>query len=678
MFCIKCGRPTEDGKTMCDACAAQELAYNPVAEPAYQSAPEPVYQPAAEPVYQPAAEPVYQPAAEPVYQHPVEPVYQSAPQNYYQNPAEPVYQSAPSFELNNPAETGKKAKKAKKAKSGKKGFPVGGIVAAVAVVGVAAAAFFCWDSIVSFFMRSFASPEDYMSHVEQKAAEDTINDITTIYGDILGAMGGETETEDYAVKSDIQLTIGDEILDVLQSSMTASGMDMDLSWLSNIKLSGYVGSNEDLMKADLGIGLGNTTVATISYLMDLGESTMYLGIPELSDTYLQLNLEDIPGVTEDMEEIENQLNQMQDMMDEIVKLLPAEEKLNEVLVRYWGIVLANLEDVEKSTETVEAGGLEQKLNVIECTITQEGLYNIVIAILEDLQNDKEMMECVYAIAELSGADEDMVDEAIDMALESMEDMAKDADNDNRINLTTYVDNSDKIVGRTIEVEGSDMDPVKMYYITVWEKDEFAFEANVADQMEIIGSGSREKKLISGEYALEVQGMEVVTLEIADYDEKAAEEGYLNGVFTIAPGSDLADLVTGAMGSPVDPEDDYYGSYEAYPSASSSTSSVVGAILNFELELSFVNTESNSEFGMVMKAAGVDVIGIKVTAEKVEPTDVKIPKDSVELDMEDPASIQEWVLGMDFEKVVSNLEKAGLPAELMEYVYEFVDQFEELG
>lgn len=641
MFCVNCGKQIGDGQVMCEACAAaKNLPYNPNNEPGYQPQ-QPAYEP---PGYQPQ-QPAYEP---PVYQ-PQQPVYQ---QPVYQQPAAPEQP----FVLNNPAqEQPKKAPKKKKGGKGGKGFPVGGLVAAVLVVAIAVTAVFCWDAISSFFVRSFASPEDYMAHVEQKAAKDQINSLTSAYGGMLDALGGGAG--DYAMQTEMHFEMGDELLTMLETTLAYSGMDMDLSWLSDIKMTIYGNYSGDLTQSDIGIGLGKTTIATISVLLDMESGDLYMGIPELSDTYLSGSMEDAGMTAEDMAAVKDTIN-------ELMEKLPSEEKLNENLTRYWDIVLANAQDVEKGTETVEVDGLEQKLNVISCTFTEEDLLNIAAAILEDVRDDEEMMDLIVAVYELSAPRNESsvegvydpetdsyysenitvevdyeaeVKEAIAYALEELETLKDDADDDNRINLTTYIDNADKIVGRTIEVEADGDTSGEIYYITVWEKDAFAFEANFNDMAEIVGSGEREKNLVSGEYELTVEGEDILTLEVENYDEKLAEDGYINGSFTIEPSDALMEQMMGGG--------DLSG---------------MGGFLDFaklSLQFDITSSESGAEYAVRAKMAGATLIGVTISSTKQEATKVKVPSDTV--DMYDEEAMMDWAMNLDYDQLIENLEDAGV-------------------
>ncbi len=616
MFCIYCGKQIEDGKTMCDSCAA-------------------------------ARNMPYDPAEEPVYQQPAEPV-----------PQQPAQPEAPAFTVSNPVEPPKSGKKPKSPKR----FPLGAVIAAVAVVGVAASVAIFWDSITGMFVRNFAKPEDYLSHVEEKEAEKQIGTLTDAYGSILGALGNFTGTDvsdkvedkvenadNVSTQTQIQVEVGDEILEMLEPMLENSGVNMDLAWLNDIRLTLAGNTDGDLTQADMGIGLGKTTIATLSVLMDLAGGDMYMGIPELSDTYLHLVLEDYMDGAQmpDMDEV-------QDILDEVVALLPAEEKLNEVLNRCYTLILENVGEVEKTSDTIEVDGLEQKLTVLECTVTEEDILNIAVAILEDVEDDKELMESIYGIAEYAyGYDEDEVDEGIAYALEELDAMAEEADEDNCINLTTYIDNNDVIVGRVIEIDSADGESIEISYVTVWQKDEFAFEADIADAIEITGSGSSKKDILEGEYEIEVEGQHIATLEISDYDEKAAEQGYINGTFTLTPSKDLMEMIIDQSGD-----------------MSQISSFLNIAKLSFQVEVA--SSEKTSQFSMRLQAGGATLFGLTLSSEQGKASDIKVP-DSIEVD--DQEALQEWILDMDFDVLVENMEDAGVPDEILDVVNQVLDQLD---
>lgn len=76
-----------------------------------------------------------------------------------------------------------------------------------------------------------------------------------------------------------------------------------------------------------------------------------------------------------------------------------------------------------------------------------------------------------------------------------------------------------------------------------DKDDFGLLLTLGDPddeysgaMQFSGSGTMDGDLASGTFTLESYDEVMGELEISDYDTKAAEEGYLNGTFTVKGGS----------------------------------------------------------------------------------------------------------------------------------------------
>lgn len=586
-------------------------------------------------------------------------LYQSAPQPAQESAPQPV------FELNDPVTTAQKAPKPPRAK----GFPLGTVIAAILVVAIAVSAVVCWDSVQSFFVRSFGTPEEYLERVEEKAAEEVIDSVSSAYGDILGAF--DTADTDTALSAQISISVGDDLLDLLSTYLNAYGMNMDVSWLGDICLTMDEATDGDLFRTSIGIGLGNTTIATYDFIMDLAMGTVYYGFPELSDAYLCLDPEDMGMDMDDYQEIMDQYSQiLVDVLDD----LPSEKRVNELLSKYWQIVLEHMQDTEKDTETVEVGGIAQKLNVITCTLTQEDLLNIFIEILEDIRDDDELIDCITGIWEqvyqgngyydwvynsATGEyemvfvsdeldyEEELLD-AIDETLEELEDALDRCDEDNRINITTYVDNSDEIVGRTFEIESADGEDQEISWVTVWKGKEYAFEADILGQVKITGSGTRSGDLINGEYKVKYQRQTVLEIEVIDYDEKKADEGYLSGSFKFVPGDDLLEEILDDMG----------------------VSSLGGVIKLTDLGIQIDISESadGTSMGIRVVQGRSTLVGLTVSTETGSDISVKVPGNTVGVD-----EAMEWIVSFDFDTLLSNMRKAGVDEELVDMLEDGIDE-----
>lgn len=638
MFCINCGKEVPEGKILCDECeAAQNL------------------------------------------QHPEE---QAAPVAESTEEAAPVVEAAEqpdTFQLNDPTAQSVK-------KTGKR-FPVAAVIAAVALVAIVLTAVLCWGSIESFFIRTFASPEDYLEHVAEKQMEANISAFSGAYGQMLANMSGNKELSS-AAKLEMHLIMGEELMSMLETGMESSGMSMDLSWLNDIMISMDTNIQGDMTQMDMGVGLNNTTLLTLSMIMDMAGMDMYMGVPELSDHYLSADLSELDGAAMTPA---GSMTAVQDSLDEIKELLPSEEYVNTLLNRYLQIILENVKEVEKDTDKVSVSGVEQKFNVLTATIYEEDLLNIAIAVLEDAKEDEELLNLIVGICEKVGTHdydyvwnenlgdyekvpvdvdfEAMVEDGIDEALDSLDELLDDCDDDNYITLTLYVDNSDAICGVTAEVSGAEVD-LEFNFITVWQRNNFAFEAELGP-VSIEGEGSRKKNLINAVYDITVMGMDALTIEVIDYDEKQAEEGNLVATYRLTPGEDIMDMILG--GGVATPMPEVSGAPVPPVSSSSVLGNLIGnADLSLQLECDCVGEKAAFTFSIL--ADDSTVIGFSVSATTEEAGKIEIPDKTV--DVTDQTAMQYWVLGLDLDKLGDNLEKADLPDEVITAFEAFVQGFKQ--
>lgn len=605
MFCINCGKPIDDGKLFCDACAPAEA--KPEA---------------------PAEQP--QPA-----------------------PEAPVV-AEETIELGG-TEPEKKTKKPKKAP--KKGLIIG-IIAAIVVAAGACTAIW-WDNVSNFFVKTFSSPEDYMAHVTQNAADEGIGALGDVYGTILDSMSGKGEKPQYnGMDMTIKVNVGDQVLNLLKES---SGADIDFKFLKEIAITAKSIVDGQKSQVDAGLSLGGVKIATISAIANMEDFTCMLGSPELSDSYMRMDYSEIfeqLGMPSGFfDQLEENMEEAQEIVDDLMKALPEQETMEKLLSKYVGIILANIKDVTSTTETVEVGDLKQSLTVLEIKISAKDVMDIGVAVLQELKKDDEALKLASAFAEYINSinpgsgdfvwDESMgeyvqqagefdakefrenLKDQIDELIDQLKEARKEAPSVS-IKLTMYVDGVGDIVGLNVKVPGADFKPG---FITVWQGSKFAFEADLGEA-EIEGEGSRSKGLITGKYTLKVDGEKVCTLEVENWDEKKAEEGYISGTIRFVPGDMIADRLLGSMGSFLD--------------ASS---------IALELKLDTAADHANVGMNLLLNkkvAFGISLEGKMINGKITEPGNV--------IDATSSNAIMEWANSLNIDKVLENLEKAGFPVD----------------
>lgn len=607
MFCINCGKPIDDGKLFCDACAPAEE------------------KPAA-----PAEQP--QPAAE-----------------------TPVV-AEETIELGG-TEPAKKTKKPRKAP--KKGLIIG--IAAAIVVAAGACTAIWWDYVSNFFVKTFSSPEDYMAHVTQNAADEGIGALGDVYGTILDSMSGKGEKPQYnGMDMTMEVTVGDQLLNLLKES---AGADIDLDFLKKIAITTKVITEADNMKSqvDASFSLGGVKIATISAIANMQDFTCILGSPELSDSYMRMDyseiFEQLGAPSDFFDQLEENMDEAQEIVDQLMKALPKQEAMEQLLTKYVNLIVTNIKDVTSTTETVEVGDLKQSLTVLEIKISAKDAADIAIAVLQELKKDNDALELVTAFAEYANSispsegewiwdetkgdyvwvaaefDADEFKDGLKDQLEELVDQLKDAKKEmpsTSVKLTMYVDGVGDIVGLNAKVPGAEFKPG---FITVWQGNKFAFEADLGEA-KIEGEGSRSKGLITGKFTLKVEKEKVCTLEIENWDEKKAEEGYISGTIRFIPGEMITEQLMGSVSSFLD--------------ASS---------IALELQLDTAEDHANVSISLLLNkkvALGLSMKGTMINGTIKEPSNV--------VDATSSNAVMEWANSLDIDKVLENLEKAGFPVD----------------
>ncbi len=535
-----------------------------------------------------------------------------------------------SFQVNTPVKT-------PKAKKGKGGKGILAIVAVVLVAVVALGAIF-WGNISRFFQRNFGDPSTYLKDVEKDSISAAANDIATAYDQALANAAIENPAADYA----ISLELSDNLAGLVQTVLANEGMDVDLSWLDNVVLTPHIEQYDNTLLCDIGVGLNNTNLATLSMILDLDDYMIYIGVPELHSEYLAIDAYDFLG--SEIYTMEESLAASQELTQVMLELLPDSQTLQELIVKYSGIIIDGLGEAEKEKRTVEVGDLEQDLLVVSVELSQKDILNIAMDVLKEVKKDKtikKLLQDMDAFMEdYSGYSSYLYDDfiyALEDALEDIDYSMDDASSKAFLTIDSYMDSKDNVVGHTFTVK-QDGEKVSINYITVTEGDEWAFEAELAE-VYIYGSGTVNGDSTSGSYTLCVSGTDYVTLELEDC--VTTESGF-TGTLRLIPESSIYDTM-------------------ALPAAYAS-------LLD---RLALALTVTNDSVTLAIETGGSSFLALTLSGEISEAKPISLP---AYIDANDDEAGMQWLSELDLDAVVSNLSKAGLPNEYMEAVEQLVDMF----
>lgn len=605
MFCGKCGNPVDEDAMFCANCGA--------------------------PVEKESAAPVAEPAA-PVEEAPVYPEFQQEP-TAEETVQDFVQSEYPEFALNTEGEVSKPKKKISAIP-----FLIGGAAVVVAAVLLA---IFNWANVSGFFVRTFSSPEKLQTKVYEDVVSDTFDSLTV----------SDEEKKDLAydpsnmgAEAELRLNIDEQILSMIPTE------GMDISWLSDIAIKYDVSLKDKLEKIAMDLILGDTSIIGAELIADLESMEYYISVPELNNQAIYM---DMASMFDEMGTIYPSIYDPENL-EMITEALPSAEVLEGLVNRYVGVLMSGFGEVEKSKEKVKVSGVTQNLHVLKATMDEDDLVKLAENLLKTLKKDDDIEDILLNIEELVGEEGiyDSFIEAMDDALESLDEADLDEMGSFKLTLVTYLNDANEIVGNTVKLSlpglGMGMKYEPISWVRVEQGKKFASELVISAGIEsIVFEGKGENgKTKNGEYVLSYDGNEILTVELKDY---VSNDDQLSGTVRIAPSED-------AMESIMDEAD--------------LSQAIIDLIGTAEpaLEIKF---DSNGQVGSASYALAVgtkNLIAISINFKLTAADSIVLPEKYVEMTPDSDGS--EWMETMnpDFlDTLMDRLIEAGVPAELFAFM-----------
>ena len=588
MFCVKCGSPVDGEQELCSKCAAEQTAQ--------------------------AEEQVTQ-AEEQVTQT------EETTENPMPTEEEFVLNSADTAEEQDPPK--------------KKRGLIAAIVAALLVVACVAVVLLNLNSIKAFVGRTFQSPEDYYVNVEEAAIAEYSDELSASYGEFLDKYYDEEASVAYdAIEAEMSITLGDELLTLIESALAQSGMEMDAAWLQNVRLSLNANVQGSVMEMLLGASLGNNKLLTADVIMDTEGSKVYAAVPELNEDYVYFDVSDMMSA----EEFQEAIAQGNQMSTKLMEALPSEKELNTLINTYTKLALACIKNVEKETVTVTVNGVSQKMVVLTATITETDMVTIAHNVLTKAQDDQVVEKLWNAISELYDVDTENLKQGfsdiLEDALERLEEAKEQADDSNYVELKTYVDMENSVRGRELNVytAGEKVSPPISWMTAVDDKTTY-IEINLGE-VSILGEKMQRRSKTEGFYQLYQNEQDLAKLEFEVVEDTST-------TLCLIPG---AALMRNLM------------SEEGLPAAL-----MAG---NVALELSYGTNKAGNSFCELNVLVGSNtLLNIGLSAQGVVGDDITVPTDAIDIVSAD--GVSQWLANADVDNFIDGLENANVPEALVD-------------
>ena len=666
MFCTKCGAELEDGAKFCTNCGAQTV---------FAKAP-----PAPAPAAPEAAAPET-PAAAPQansWQQPQQPQanswQQQQPQQWqqiqqqWQNRQQPQQQwqqptrQQPQQWQQQPTRGGSHAQPKKKGKGGLIAAIAGVLVVVVGVGGFVWPGFFKGSKsggggggggpVSTILAEKFSTPEEYYQAVETNNAAELAGHVSSTYDTLFLS---NANSEDISASGTVKIEAGDKLRELLRD-LLGEQIDQlnpgdDLKWLKNASLTYDLSRKGDLGAFNAGLQLNGTDLAHVKAVIEIKDGVVYLSVPELSDKYLKTTLEELNldqiSLPSSLGIVSSALDKVSpedaEKLDPVVDAMPDAKTVDKLINKYLTEAVDLIEDVEKKeNETLTTEDVSAKYTALVSTITPETVVKIVEKLGPELKEDKDVKKAFVEIASAAGEDgEAKYQEFIDKIDELLNDTSKitEKTTDSNIVVTVYLDKSGDVHGRIIDA-GSQ----KFELLMPETGGQFALTVRYTkegeEQFLLTGSGTRKGDKLTGDLDLTVKGEYYAVLGLDGFDIEKVKDGYFVGAVNIKPTASLWDKVTEKA------KDDDGESKLPESVRSLLDSLVIRLDMNTSKDKAAVTlTLSNGSDKLI----SISVDGAKSSAKKIATVDGVEPN--------------EWAgeITLDqLEKVVANVEKAGVP------------------
>ena len=450
---------------------------------------------------------------------------------------------------------------------------------------------------------------------------------------------------------------------------------VDLSWLKDAELNLKVGVQDGIMAEKLHLLLNDTVLASINYLFALEDRQICFQIPEISDGWINMKLDD--ETFSQAGEDGAQAAALIDMAAQLLKdpesirdIYPSAETLTGIISRYVDIYLDHIEENQIAPEqtTINVNGISQDCTMVEASMTEQEFASCVREILETAKTDTDIQNLITTFVPAgSEADpytmyQDKIDEMLSEIPEADDDEILDvevtsetedvvyAESDARITSRLWADEEGTIVGREVCIDpgyGEEQPVFTMMNPANGADSALDLTIIVDDDVPVsfTGTGTTDENgILEGSYSLTVNGQSLIQVTVSGFDTISAENGIHTGNIHIAPEKMTEETDT-----------------EIYAALS--------ALSPYSLDIHFESADkNNSNIQIQLNASGSPLGTIRLisTLEEMGTFPALTEADTL-YDFTDEEQQELFLQTINPDKILENLQTAGVPQQLLELI-----------
>lgn len=463
------------------------------------------------------------------------------------------------------------------------------------------------------------------SGVSSSAVGGAVDTVVGVYDALSSSLGQASG----AASMEMSIELSDDLLDMLKQIMGATAeTDVDLDWLNNVTVGIDTAAKDDLMNVVMKLGLDGTQIVSMDVIADMKNGKAFVGIPELSDKYV--------GMTMDVDEFGTSTELLQGLAD----ALPDSQTVSKLLEKYIGIVLDNITLPEKQSVELTVSGVTQSVSKQELVITEKLGATIGVAVLTELKNDNDVKTVLDNLFKAyADEDEDLYSAFVESIDEALNSLSVDEASEEAVGRVILYTSGNELIGFEV-YDGTETAVISCLAPTSGDKTgvKLALGSGNDTMVEINGSGTRAGDKLNGVYTVSMGGKTYFTVKLIDFVSGNTTSGKIQ----------------------LWPEDAFYNALD------SQTKSLLSVIdLGVELVL---NSGSGTDTISINVLNGTGTFaGITLKVKSGGTASVTAPSNSKVIDVTDTDALESWMTSLDFDSVVSNLRKGGLPSEWLTLV-----------
>ncbi|MBR5518759.1 MAG: zinc ribbon domain-containing protein [Clostridia bacterium] len=389
----------------------------------------------------------------------------------------------------------------------------------ILIVGILVSAIvWAFPYISNTFWSIVLSDEDYFKHVVENNASDYIENIADVYAEMM-----ELYENDETLQYDVKINLGAKTKELVYDY---SYGNVNLNWLDNVSINGQSGYKDGKMYESDSISVNGQAFTNMNLVMD--DNGVYVDLPGLSSKGVYAKYGNGSDVAFRA-------------VSAFHEVAPDEDVFEELFVRYVNCLTENVEEVEKTSDTIEAGGVSQSYTKLSATIDQDVVEKAIIAVLTEAKDDEEIKELITDFCNSSAILAD-ADEVYDDFRDGIDDLLDEVEINDKFKFyfNIWVDAKGDIIGMGIDIDGTEI-----YYANVVDVNLFSpsamgtmFKIDSSDfKLAFEGDGTLESGKFNGDYSLKINGSDIADVKLVGLDYSLVEDGILNGKVEVSLAED---------------------------------------------------------------------------------------------------------------------------------------------